>query len=239
MNKLRAYELQDGGMDTVEANESLGFAADARDYEFPAKILKKRGATRIRLLSNNPDKIRQLESAGIRVVERVPCQPRLSKISRAYLQTKSIRWGTCSRAVRALHYLRTGGAGTPVIQQTVRFRTTPRTLFAMYRDSKKHSKSTGMSARMSGKVGGRFRAFKGMLEGKNLLIVPGRQIVQLWRATHWKKEDWSILILTFSRIAAGAQIDLVHVECRLNDHEGVREGWPKYYWKGLKKYLAK
>src|SRR5580693_4336414 len=81
MNKLRAYQLQDGGMDTVEANESLGFAADAREYEFPAKILKKLGATRISLLSNNPDKVRQLESAGIRVVERVPCQPQLSKIS--------------------------------------------------------------------------------------------------------------------------------------------------------------
>src|SRR6202521_4884753 len=93
MNKLRSYELQDGGMDTVEANESLGFAADAREYEFPAKILKKLGATRIRLLSNNPDKIRQLESAGIRVVERVPCQPRLSKISRAYLQTKKRKMG--------------------------------------------------------------------------------------------------------------------------------------------------
>jgi GTP cyclohydrolase II len=93
MNKLRAYELQDGGMDTVEANESLGFAADAREYEFPAKILKKLGATRIRLLSNNPDKIRQLESAGIRVVERVPCQPKLSKISRAYLQTKKHKMG--------------------------------------------------------------------------------------------------------------------------------------------------
>jgi len=93
MNKLRAYELQDGGMDTVEANESLGFAADAREYEFPAKILKKLGATRIRLLSNNPDKIKQLESAGIRVVERVACQPRLSKISRAYLQTKKRKMG--------------------------------------------------------------------------------------------------------------------------------------------------
>ncbi len=93
MNKLRAYELQDGGMDTVEANESLGFAADAREYDFPAKILKKLGATRIRLLSNNPDKIQQLESAGIRVVERVPCQPRLSKISRAYLQTKKRKMG--------------------------------------------------------------------------------------------------------------------------------------------------
>src|SRR5499427_4060295 len=93
MNKLRAYELQDQGLDTVEANESLGFAADAREYDFPAQILKKLGATRIRLLSNNPDKIRQLESAGITVVTRVPCQPRLSKISRAYLQTKKRKMG--------------------------------------------------------------------------------------------------------------------------------------------------
>jgi 3,4-dihydroxy 2-butanone 4-phosphate synthase/GTP cyclohydrolase II len=93
MNKLRAYELQDGGMDTVEANESLGFAADVRDYEFSAQILKKLGATRIRLLSNNPEKVRQLESAGIEVVERVPCQPRVSKISRAYLKTKKRKMG--------------------------------------------------------------------------------------------------------------------------------------------------
>jgi len=93
MNKLRAYELQDGGMDTVEANVSLGFAADAREYDFPAKILKSLGATRIRLLSNNPDKVRQLEAAGIKVVERVPCQPRISKVSRAYLQTKKHKMG--------------------------------------------------------------------------------------------------------------------------------------------------
>ena len=93
MNKLRAYELQDGGMDTVEANESLGFAADAREYDFPAKILKKLGARRIRLLSNNPDKVKQLESAGIKVVERVPCQPKISKVSRAYLQTKKHKMG--------------------------------------------------------------------------------------------------------------------------------------------------
>lgn len=93
MNKLRAYELQDEGMDTVEANESLGFAADARDYDFPAQILKKLGATQIRLLSNNPEKVRQLEQAGIQVIERVPCQPRISNISRAYLQTKKKKMG--------------------------------------------------------------------------------------------------------------------------------------------------
>jgi GTP cyclohydrolase II len=93
MNKLRAYELQDGGMDTVEANETLGFAADARDYEFSAQILRKLGATKIRLLSNNPEKVRQLEGSGIRVIERVPCQPRVSKISRAYLKTKKRKMG--------------------------------------------------------------------------------------------------------------------------------------------------
>ena len=93
MNKLRAYELQDGGMDTVEANEALGFAADGRDYDFSAKILKQLGARRIRLLSNNPEKVRQLERAGITVTERVPCQPRISKISRAYLKTKKSKMG--------------------------------------------------------------------------------------------------------------------------------------------------
>jgi GTP cyclohydrolase II len=93
MNKLRAYQLQDGGMDTVEANESLGFAADARDYEFSAQILKQLGATKIRLLSNNPEKVRQLESAGICVLQRVPCQPRISRISRHYLKTKKSKLG--------------------------------------------------------------------------------------------------------------------------------------------------
>lgn len=93
MNKLRAYELQDGGMDTVEANESLGFAADARDYDFSAKILKKLGARKIRLLSNNPEKVRQLEAAGVRVTQRVPCQPRISKVSRGYLRTKKSKLG--------------------------------------------------------------------------------------------------------------------------------------------------
>src|SRR5207237_5994353 len=92
-NMLRAHTWQDGGMDTVKANEKLGFAADAREYDFTAQILKKLGAKRIRLLSNNPEKVRQLEQAGIRIVERVPCQPRVSKISRAYLKTKKRKMG--------------------------------------------------------------------------------------------------------------------------------------------------
>jgi GTP cyclohydrolase II len=93
INKLKAYELQDGGLDTVEANRRLGFADDARDYEFAAEALKALGIRDVRLLSNNPDKVAQLESAGIRVVERVPCRPRTSKHSAAYLRTKKDKLG--------------------------------------------------------------------------------------------------------------------------------------------------
>ena len=93
MNKLKAYELQDQGRDTVEANEELGFSADARDYAFTAAVLRKLGFRAIRLLSNNPEKVRQLEANGIRVVERVPCQPRVSRRSRSYLQTKKKKLG--------------------------------------------------------------------------------------------------------------------------------------------------
>lgn len=93
MNKLKAYELQDRGLDTVEANRQLGFEADSRDYKFCAEALKLMGVRRVKLLSNNPDKVAQLERAGIRVVERVPCRPRTSHHSRAYLQTKKEKMG--------------------------------------------------------------------------------------------------------------------------------------------------
>ncbi len=93
LNKLRAYELQDGGLDTVEANRKLGFEADSRDYDFAAAALKALGVRSVRLLSNNPEKVRQLEQGGVRVAKRVPCRPRTSKHSRAYLQTKKDKLG--------------------------------------------------------------------------------------------------------------------------------------------------
>jgi len=93
INKLKAYELQDNGLDTVQANSKLGFAADSRDYEFAAEALKALGVRELRLLSNNPDKVEQLESAGLRVVERVPCRPRTSRHSKFYLRTKKDKMG--------------------------------------------------------------------------------------------------------------------------------------------------
>jgi len=93
MNKLLAYALQDRGADTVEANRQLGFAADLRDYRFAAAALRALGIHKLRLLSNNPDKVRALEEAGIKVVERLPCQPRVARTTRAYLRAKKEKLG--------------------------------------------------------------------------------------------------------------------------------------------------
>src|SRR6267154_2132026 len=75
MAKLRAYELQDAGLDTVEANHALGFASDYRDFALPSAILRDLGISQVRLLSNNPQKARVLSDAGIEVIAQVPCEP--------------------------------------------------------------------------------------------------------------------------------------------------------------------
>lgn len=93
MPKLQAYELQDAGFDTVEANEKLGFRADHREFALPAEMLKALGVKRVRLLSNNPDKVASLERAGIEVVERVPCEVEPSEHAEEYLRTKKEKMG--------------------------------------------------------------------------------------------------------------------------------------------------
>jgi GTP cyclohydrolase II len=93
MAKLRAYELQDGGLDTIEANEELGYDADYRQYTLPAEMLKTLGVTAVRLISNNPDKVAALENAGIKVVERVPADVEPYEHAEKYLQTKKDRMG--------------------------------------------------------------------------------------------------------------------------------------------------
>jgi GTP cyclohydrolase II len=93
LNKLRAYELQDEGFDTVEANERLGFDADLRDYAMPGEILCYFGVRQVRLLSNNPEKIAALERAGVAVTERIPCIVAPHESSEGYLRTKKQKLG--------------------------------------------------------------------------------------------------------------------------------------------------
>jgi GTP cyclohydrolase II len=93
LNKLRAYELQDRGADTVEANRQLGFEADLRGYGLPAAIVQYFGVKAVRLMSNNPEKIQALERAGIRVAERVSAAVPVTPSNDDYLRTKREKMG--------------------------------------------------------------------------------------------------------------------------------------------------
>ncbi|HEX4019820.1 MAG TPA: GTP cyclohydrolase II [Acidobacteriaceae bacterium] len=93
MPKLQAYQLQDQGLDTVQANEHLGFKADCREFELPAEVLKLLGVSEVRLITNNPDKVAALESAGIRVVERISAVVEPLESFEKYLQVKRDKLG--------------------------------------------------------------------------------------------------------------------------------------------------
>lgn len=93
INKIRAYALQDEGADTVEANEKLGFAIDLRDYRQCAEILFDLGLCEVRVISNNPDKIKALEDAGLRVIDRIPLEVESEPPAAHYLRTKKEKLG--------------------------------------------------------------------------------------------------------------------------------------------------
>lgn len=93
LNKIRAYELQDGGADTVEANERLGFAADLRDYSICLPMLEHLGVSQLKLMTNNPRKVKALGEMGIKVASRVPLQKGLNVYNEKYLATKAGKLG--------------------------------------------------------------------------------------------------------------------------------------------------
>ena len=129
---------------------------------------------------------------------------------------------------------------TPVIEQSFSFpRVKPAALYALFMDSAKHSAATGMPAKISPKVGGKWSAFGGMILGRNLYLMPNHVIVQSWRSSAWKKADPdSVIVVRFENSPSGATAYLAHVGVPQHDHEGVTQGWKKFYWEPWEKYLA-
>ena len=126
------------------------------------------------------------------------------------------------------------------IVQKVKFAASAKQLYDMYMDSKKHTASTGGAAKLGKKVGEAFTAWDGYLWGKNLLLVPGRHIVQTWRSTSFKKQDLdSVLSLTLEDVDGGALLTMSHVGVPDHDEAKLKKGWNEHYWRPWKKYLAK
>jgi activator of HSP90 ATPase len=130
---------------------------------------------------------------------------------------------------------------TPAIYSSAIYENvTPANLYGLFMNSAKHTAATGMPAKISAKVGGKWSAFGGMILGKNLILIPNRMIVQSWRSSKWKKKDPdSILVVNFEKYASGgAQVELIHVGVPEYDHDGVTKGWMKFYWEPWRKYLS-
>jgi activator of HSP90 ATPase len=130
---------------------------------------------------------------------------------------------------------------TPAVHSGAIFQNaTPAKLYELFMNSAKHTAVTGMPAKISTKVGGKWSAFGGMILGKNLVLIPNRMIVQTWRSSEWKKADPdSILVVSFAKSATGgAGVELVHVGVPEYDRQEVTDGWLKFYWEPWKAYLA-
>jgi activator of HSP90 ATPase len=127
---------------------------------------------------------------------------------------------------------------TKTIRQTVKFRATPKRLFALYLDAKEHSAFSGCPTKVSAKVGAPFRAMD-YITGRNLVITPEQQIVQSWRADDWRKGDLdSVLILNFRKIPTGVELEMIHAGVPERHAKALADGWRRFYWAPIKKHLA-
>jgi activator of HSP90 ATPase len=132
--------------------------------------------------------------------------------------------------------------GCPVgrtIVQTVKFKASPKLLFSLYTDSRKHSAVTGHRAAISTRIGAACSAFNGSLNGKTLGVIRDRLFVQTWRNDSWKpaRAD-SVLCLFFEKDGKGGKVTMVHANIPDEHYPGIRKGWTTYYWAPWKRYIA-
>lgn len=128
---------------------------------------------------------------------------------------------------------------TKTIRQVVAIRTAPEEIYAVLMDSRRHAKLIGASARISRRVGGKFTAYDGWLEGKNLALTPGKKIVQTWRGSDWEEDVFSKLTISLAKTARGARLTMVHSGVPASEARGIAAGWKKYYWVPLRRMFEK
>jgi activator of HSP90 ATPase len=127
---------------------------------------------------------------------------------------------------------------TKTLHQTVTFKASPREVYDMLMDSKKHRSLSGQPAKISKKVGGKFTAWGSHLSGINLVLKPGRKIVQAWRATGWWPEYYSIAIFDISKTRGGSKLKFTQIGIPPSRYSGHYRGWIETYWTPMKEILA-
>jgi uncharacterized protein YndB with AHSA1/START domain len=128
---------------------------------------------------------------------------------------------------------------TKTLRQTVTFKASPRKVYDMLMDSKKHQSLSGQPAKISRKVGGRFTAWGSHISGFNLALKPGEKIVQAWRATGWWPDHYSIAIYDIARTRGGTKLKFTQIGIPPNRYSGHYRGWIEAYWTPMKEILAR
>ena len=127
---------------------------------------------------------------------------------------------------------------TKTLQQTVTFRASPKEVYDMLMDSKKHQSLSGMPAKISKRVGGKFTAWGSHLTGINLVLNPGEKIVQAWRATGWWPDHYSIAIFDISKVRGGSKLKFTQIGIPPSRYSGHYRGWIETYWTPMKEIFA-
>ena len=127
---------------------------------------------------------------------------------------------------------------TKTLQQTVTFRASPKEVYDMLMDSKKHQSLSGRPATISKRVGGKFTAWGSHLTGINLVLNPGKKIVQAWRATGWWPDHYSIAIFDISKVRGGSKLKFTQIGIPASRYSGHYRGWIETYWTPMKEIFA-
>jgi activator of HSP90 ATPase len=125
------------------------------------------------------------------------------------------------------------------IRQSVTLKASPHEVYEALMDSRKHARFTGSKARISRKVGGKFTAYDGYIEGVNLNLVPDKKIIQSWRGSDWPKGHYSRATFSLKKVKNGTSLSFTQSRVPDQYYDDISQGWRDYYWKPMKEMLEK